>query len=161
MTNPAVARFDQDPDVLLAYAREVKGIVESSDDQELVRRIDELRGSIAGLLTFLADGVALAFVPERAQGEVGLVQMVVDTPDGEREVWMRISPDRCQAEAAGGEPDTVLRMSLATFVRIAFKDLTGADAYLEGLIEASGDVVLATTMDDWFDSPDLTVVANS
>ena len=161
MSEASFEAFSLTPAEIAAYAAQAQGIIESSaGDEELTAALDAVPGGVVGLIRFLAQGMALAFSPDRAQGETGVVQIVVGTQGGPVEVWMEVTEQDCRSVETGSDPDTVLRMSSAVFLRIAFKFLTGVDAYLGGLIEASGDVVLATTMDEWFDSPDLTVAAH-
>jgi hypothetical protein len=153
--------FDQPVEVIRSYAESAElMVVAEADDDALAENVASGAGGARQLVYFLADGMALAFAPDRANGESALIEFVVTAPDEQIPFWLSMLPDACLREIDGSDPDTVLRMSLATFLRIAFKRLTGVDAYLDGKIEASGDVVLATTMDEWFDLPDLTLRAS-
>jgi hypothetical protein len=117
--------------------------------------VAQFDGGVERLLRFLADGMALAFRPERAGGETGLVQFVVQTPDRPVDLWLELRAESCQALTGGSGPDTRLTLALPVFLRIAFKRISGADAYIDGAVIASGDVVLGATLDDWFDPPDI------
>lgn len=141
---------------MLAYALALQAAVDdAAHDEDLVARVHGFAGGSGHLLRFLADGMALAFNPERAAGETGLVQFAIADDASPMDLWLQIDVDACRSVEQGGEPDTVIGLPLAVFLRIAFKQISGADAYMDGLVHASGDVVLATTLDDWFDPPNL------
>jgi hypothetical protein len=141
-----------------AYLEKVGDVLSESDDV-VVATVAGFAGGTARLLEFLTAGMALAFQPDRAQGQTGLVEIHIVTPEGEVPVWLEIDLDECRTSATGADPDTTVTVPLAVFVRIAFKRLSGADAYMDGMVQAAGDVVLATTLDDWFDPPDLAAAA--
>ncbi len=145
---------------MLAYARRLQAAVdESLGDEALLDRVTSFAGGVDGLLRFLADGMARAFDPGRACGETGLVQFAIDVGERTIELWLRIDADGCRSIEDGRDPDAIIAISLAVFLRIAFKRISGADAYVDGLVRASGDVVLATTLDDWFNPPDLAIAS--
>jgi hypothetical protein len=125
------------------------------DDDAITAALAALEGGITRLLEFLAAGMVISFRPERAEGQTGLVEIHIATPDGEIPLWLEIDLDECRTPVAGSDPDTTVTVPLAVFVRIAFKRISGADAYMDGLVRAAGDVVLATTLDEWFDPPDV------
>jgi len=141
-----------------AYLEKVGGVL-SESDEVIAAAVAGFAGGTARLLEFLTAGMALAFCPERAEGQTGLVEIHIVTPEGEIPVWLEVGLDECRTSATGSDPDTTVTVPLAVFVRIAFKRLSGADAYMDGLVQAAGDVVLATTLDDWFDPPDLAAAA--
>ncbi len=141
-----------------AYLEKVGGVLSESDDV-IDATVAGFAGGTARLLDFLAAGMALAFCPERAEGQTGLVELHIVAPEGEISLWLEIGLHECRTSATGSDPDTTVTVPLAVFVRIAFKRLSGADAYMDGLVQAAGDVVLATTLDDWFDPPDLAAAA--
>jgi hypothetical protein len=140
-----------EPDATLA-ALEL-ALAECADDDELLARVRALDGGTDRVVRFLADGMASAFRPERAAGASAVVRFVVATGDGRAELWLRIEPDGCRTVAHGTRADTTVTAPLPVLLRIAFKQLTGTDAYIDGRVQVGGDVVLATTLDDWFDVP--------
>jgi hypothetical protein len=139
-----------------AYLAALQEAVEGcADDDDLAARICGLAGGAERVLHFLASGMASSFRPERAAGASGLVQFVVATADGVIDLWLEFDADGCRTLRRGVDPDTVVTIALAVFLRIAFRQLTAVDAYIDGRVEATGDVVLAASLDDWFDLPAL------
>jgi SCP-2 sterol transfer family len=141
-----------------AYLAGISGIL-GGDDDAITAAVAGLEGGTARLLRFLAAGMVLSFCPERAEGQTGLVEIHIVTPEGEIPLWLEIDLDECRTSATGSDSDTTVTVPLAVFVRIAFKRISGADAYMDGMVRAAGDVVLATTLDEWFDPPDLAAAA--
>jgi hypothetical protein len=137
-----------------AYLAGISGILGGGDDA-ITAAVAGLDGGTARLLKFLAAGMVMSFRPERAKGQTGLVEIRVVTPEGEIPLWLEIDLDECRTSATGSDPDTTVTIPLAVFVRIAFKRTSGVEAYMDGKVRAAGDVVLATTLDEWFDPPDL------
>jgi hypothetical protein len=136
------------------YLSNISGLL-GLDDGALTAAVAGVEGGAARLLEFLAAGMVLSFRPERAEGQTGLVEVRIETADGEVPLWIEIDLDECRTTSTGTDPDTTVTVPLAVFIRIAFKRITGADAYMDGMVRAAGDVVLATTLDEWFDPPDV------
>jgi hypothetical protein len=130
------ARFASGHLALLEELIETSG----ADDAALERGLAELAGG--------------------AEGESGRVQLLLGpdgTPDEAREfeVCLEIAAGSCRVVECDDAADSVIRISTPTFLRIAFKFLDGNDAYLAGLTDLTGDVFLATNLDQWFDVPSL------
>lgn len=137
-----------------AYLGGISSVLELDDDA-VTATVAGLEGGISRLIQFLAAGMALSFRPDLAEGQTGLVEIHIDTPDGEIPLFLDIDLDGVRTASTGSNPDTTVTVPFPVFLRIAFKRLTGADAYMEGMVRAAGDVVLATTLDEWFDAPDV------
>jgi hypothetical protein len=142
------------PEEVEAYLGGVSDVL-GQDDDTVTATVAGLEGGIPRLIEFLAAGMTLAFRPERAEGQTGLVEIHIETPGGEIPLWLDIDLDEVRTAVTGTDPDTTVTVPLPVFIRIAFKRLSGADAYMDGMVRAAGDVVLATTLDEWFDAPDV------
>ena len=141
-----------------AYIRQLRDVVERcADDAAMLDALRDLDGGIEAVLAFMRTGLQLAFRSERAAGEMGLVQFNVDADGRVVELWLDVGPDGCRPAREDAYPDTVIAIRLPVLLRIAFKRMTGADAYMAGMVTAAGDVVLATSLDAWFDPPELVV----
>jgi hypothetical protein len=150
------ARFASGHLALLEELIETSG----ADDAALERGLAELAGGAEGAVELVAYGMTAAFRPQEADGESGRVQLLLGpdgTPDEAREfeVCLEIAAGSCRVVECDDAADSVIRISTPTFLRIAFKFLDGNDAYLAGLTDLTGDVFLATNLDQWFDVPSL------
>lgn len=153
MTRPLhLPPLDQaEAEAYLAAVR--RSVEEHPSDDELAAAVAALPGGAERLLELLGAGMALAFRPERAAGTRGVVRFVVETADGPVDLSLQLDEEGCRVAGGAVDADTVIRVALPVLLRIAFKQLTGTDAYLDGRVEASGDVVLANSLDTWFEAP--------
>src|SRR5262249_36505878 len=105
------------------------------------------------LLAFVAEGFERTFRPEWAAGACGTVRFEVAMSDRVCELCIAVDETACRIVSELDDPDAEVTIPLPVLVRIAFKQLTGGEAYVDGLVTASGDVVLATSLDSWFADP--------
>jgi SCP-2 sterol transfer family len=136
------------------YLREMdEALLGSPDEAEVLARVRGLPGGIEGAITMIGIGLPAAFRPDLAAGEVGTVAFILDA-DGKRlELHVELAPDRCRVVAPAGQPTTIIQMPAGTFLKVAFKQADGNDAYLDGLVEVEGDIVLAASFGEWFERP--------
>lgn len=147
-------------DTPVEYARALREAVGTArDDDEVLAEVLALPGGVDRLVDFFTSGMAAAFDSTRAAGETGVVQIVIQAEGRAFDLWLRIGGDACLATRRGSDADCVIRVPLPVFLRIAFKTTTGSDAFLQGQVSATGDVVLATALDDWFEAPDVAAAA--
>ncbi|MEV6104766.1 SCP2 sterol-binding domain-containing protein [Streptomyces sp. NPDC051940] len=159
-TIPVPAFVGLDHDEALRRATDemarLEALVESAaDDAQLLARLAGLPGGPLGALALIVYGIPSAFRPEEAGAETGLVEFRIDVAGVEHGLRLSFGDGSCAvlAEAGPGRPDAVIMISVATFLRIAFKYLDGNDAYLRGETDLDGDVFLATSLDQWFAVP--------
>jgi hypothetical protein len=134
------------------YLSAVDEILQGSpSDDELLSRVRGLPGGLLGAVTLIGFGLPAAFLPELAAGETGTVAFILDTDGEPMELCVEVRPDRCRVIPAPPLPTSIVRMPAVTFLKIAFKVIDGTDAYMDGLIVADGDIVLAASFGEWFD----------
>lgn len=136
------------------YLRDMDEVLLGSPaDADVLARVHELPGGIEGAVTLIGIGLPAAFRPDLAAGEVGTVAFVLDA-DGEKlELYVELAPDECRVVAPTDQPTTIIQMPAATFLKVAFKQEDGNDAYLDGRVEVAGDILLAASFGEWFDRP--------
>jgi hypothetical protein len=123
-------------------------------DDAMAARLRDFPGGPYGALGLVLLGVPPSFLPGEADGETGTAQFDLDMLDGTRyRMSLEFRLDECRVGGPVDDPSVTVVLSLAVFLRIAFKYLDGNDAYLDGLTEVAGDVFLATRLDQWFDAP--------
>jgi alkanesulfonate monooxygenase SsuD/methylene tetrahydromethanopterin reductase-like flavin-dependent oxidoreductase (luciferase family)/putative sterol carrier protein len=99
-------------------------------------------------------GMERAFRSERAAGFTGEIQYELTGKDGPRLWTIRVKDDR--AEAIPGQatsPAVTLRMSVPTFARMLSRELEPGRALLEGELEVTGDLHLASRLGRMFTPP--------
>lgn len=150
------------PRPVYEYLRQLEAtLLGSPEQEEILSRIRLLPGGIRGAISFIGVGLPAAFNPELAAGETGIVTFLL-TADGEQiELHVEIAPDHCQVLPSCPRPTTIIEMPAAIFLQVAFKERDGNDAYVEGLVNADGDIVLATSFGEWFDRPHADLVTRA
>jgi putative sterol carrier protein len=140
------ARLDPEQIGQLALA------VESLGDDELLQVLTAQPDGYRGALDQAFEGMVAAYNPAKA-GRVAVIQWDVSTPDGV-ETYTVHCGDTCTVEHAPGESPTVtLGLPLPDFLRLILGRLDGMQAFMTGKLRITGDVMLAQTMQSWFDRP--------
>jgi len=135
------------------YLADLEKVVGGADDAAIVRGLRALPGGAEGALGLVAAGIPEAFRPQYAGGETGRVLFFLETDGVDIPLCLEILPDGCRLIEPDEQAEAEIRVSLPTFLKIAFKFMDGNDAYVSGLTELKGDVFLATNLDRWFDVP--------
>jgi putative sterol carrier protein len=92
------------------------------------------------------------FLPEKAAGRTAVIQYDINTPDGAESYQAVIADGACQTRKGGdGEPSVTLVLSLPDFLRLISGKLNGVQAFMSGKLKIRGDMMLAQTMQGWFD----------
>lgn len=116
--------------------------------------IDQLvaDAGVDAVIDHILHAMVARFRPERAAGRRARVQWEVLTPEGERVVTLKLDRGECSYEKGSTpNPDTVLRMPTAVFVRLLAGRLNGMQAFNDGDLEARGDLAVAQLQQHWFD----------
>lgn len=156
--NQAAQHAQQDAETAIRlvqqYLREMdEALLGSPGDAELLARVRRLPGGLDGAIALIGIGLPAAFRPDLAAGEVGTVAFLLDTEGARVELYVELAPGECRVVPPPDQPTTVIAMPAATFLRVAFKQQDSNDAYLDGLVEVDGDIVLAASFGEWFDRP--------
>jgi putative sterol carrier protein len=126
-------------------------LLEGRSDEE----INEFAAQ-AGVDTLLAqifEGMRAAFVPERAAGQSAVAQWDVTAPDGTHTFQVKMADGECTVGPGTGESARVtLGLTLPDFLRFVSGQLDGMQAFMSGKLKLSGDMMFATTMQNWFDA---------
>jgi hypothetical protein len=131
----------------------------SPTDEEVLDRVRRLPGGIRDAIKLIGVGLPAAFRPDLAAGEVGTVAFLLDAEGEQLELHVELTPGRCRLVPPAAQPATIIQMPAATFLKVAFQQLDGNDAYMDGLVVVDGDIVLATGFGQWFDGPHEGLVA--
>ena len=126
-------------------------LLDGRSDEE----INQFAGE-AGVDTLLAqifEGMRAAFVPERAAGQSAIAQWDITAPDGPHTYQVRMADGQCSVAQGAVEPARVtLGLTLPDFLRFVAGQLDGMQAFMSGKLKLSGDMMFATTMQNWFDA---------
>jgi putative sterol carrier protein len=132
----------------------LKGAVERSSNEELVRSIQQQDGGVDGVLDKVFTGMSESFNPDKAAGQQAVVQYEISAPDGVHEYAMRIADGRCEIDKGRAEsPRVSIRIGLADFLRLITGEANGMQLFMTGKLKVSGDLFFAQTYQSWFDRP--------
>lgn len=119
---------------------------------------DELLATVRALgtepvLDRVFAGMAERFVPERASGVNAVVQFLVN--DGEEHPYvLRIADGTAAVERGKAADETVtLAMDLPTFLELVAGKAQGPMLFMAGRLRVSGDVMFASRLMSFFDTP--------
>jgi putative sterol carrier protein len=116
-------------------------------------RLDRTVGSGPGL-RMVFKGMERNFRPEKANGWSGDIQYELTGEAGTRRWVVRVADDRATTRAGRSpSPALTLRMCVATFARIAAREIAPAQAFMEGRIEMEGDFQVAMRLTEMFGQP--------
>lgn len=98
------------------------------------------------------DGMVARFVPGRAGGRDAVVQWKIKVGDQTYPYGMTLTQSRITVEK--GEPATptvTLTMSLPDFLRLVAGRVNGMNAFMAGKLKVEGDLMLANSIESWFE----------
>ena len=110
----------------------------------------ETRGAEKVLRTVF-DGMAEAFMPERAAGEDAVIQYHVTVGEKAYSYRLKVANGKCEVmQGAGGPARVTLSMAVPDFLRLVAGELGGIWALMTGKLKVGGDMLFARTMQGWF-----------
>ena len=133
-----------------ASAADLVGLIEGKSDDEIVALIKSL-----GEDTFfsgLFDVMATRFLPDKAAGRAAVIEYDINMPDGVQVFQVDVAGGACTAsQGATKEATVTLTLSGPDFLRLISGKLNGVNAFMSGKLKLKGDMMLAQTMQGWFD----------
>ena len=129
---------------------ELAALIEGRSDEEATRGVEE-RG-VESVLDGIFQGMAEAFLPDKAAGQSAVVQYDVTVAGAPRTYYqLRIGGGRCEVVKGRADPPRVtLTLSLPDFLRLVAGKLPPVEAFMTGKLKLQGDVMIATAMQSWF-----------
>src|SRR5207247_2853788 len=132
-----------------ARRAELAAMIEGRSDDEITRGVEE-RG-VASVLDGVFQGMAQAFLPDRAAGQNAVVQYDVTVAGVPHPYQLRVAGGQC--EVVKGRVDTprvTLTLALPDFLRLVAGKLPPVQAFMTGKLKLQGDMMIATAMQGWF-----------
>lgn len=102
--------------------------------------------------TQIFDQMAARFLPEKAAGKTAVIQYEISAPEGPVIYQVDVHDGTCTTSKGGDkEPTVTLLLSQPDFLRLISGKLNGMQAFMSGKLKLKGDMMLAQTMQGWFD----------
>jgi putative sterol carrier protein len=134
-----------------ASSADLAAMIEGKSDDEIVAVIKE-RGEDS-VFGGVFDEMAKRFLPGKAVGKNVVIQYDITTPDGIRSYHLVVADGTCTTSPGAGQEATVtLALSGPDFLRLISGKLNGMTAFMSGKLKLKGDMMLAQSMQTWFDA---------
>src|SRR5947199_5612855 len=119
---------------------ELAALIEGRSDEEITRGVEE-RG-VEGVLDDVFQGMAEAFLPDKAAGQSAIVQYDVTVAGQPHTYQLKIAGGKCEVVKGGADaPRVPLTLALPAFLRVVAARLATGSAFLSGKLKVSGDMV--------------------
>jgi putative sterol carrier protein len=134
-----------------ASSADLAGLIEGKSDDEILALIKELGEDsfFAGIF----EEMAKRFLPGKAAGKTAVIQYDITLPEGIQTYQVVVADGTCATgPGAGKEASVTLALSAPDFLRLISGKLNGMTAFMSGKLKLKGDMMLAQTMQGWFDA---------
>jgi putative sterol carrier protein len=135
----------------MSHASEFEEVLRGRSDDEILAWVHSVGGSDATLEQAFW-GMKEAFQAERAAGHSAVIRWQITTPERSMVIYELevVDGDCTLTRGATTDPNVVLTLELADFLRMVTGCLDGTDAYRSGRLAISGDLSVAQVLSDWF-----------
>ena len=132
-------------------AADLAGLVGDKSDDELNQLIKDWEGDNP-LTKTIFDRMPESFLADKAAGRSAVIQYDITTLDGTHTYQVVVAGGTCTTgPGAGQEASVTLALSAPDFLRLISGKLNGMTAFMSGKLKLKGDMMLAQTMQGWFD----------
>jgi len=132
-----------------ARRAELAALIEGRSDEEITRGVEE-RG-VESVLDGVFQGMADAFLPDKAAGQSAIVQYDVTVAGQPHRYQLKIGGGKCEiVKGRADTPRVTLTLALPDFLRVVAGKLPPVQAFMSGKLKLSGDMMIATAMQGWF-----------
>ena len=131
-------------------AADLAAVLEGRSDEEIESFI-KARGYDAVLGQIFSE-MQGRFLPDKTGGRSAVIQYDVTTSEGTESYQVVVADGTCKAgKGTDEEPTVTLVLSMANFLRLISGRLNGVQAFMSGKLKIRGDMMLAQSMQGWFD----------
>ena len=97
-------------------------------------------------------GMQERFLPEKAADKAAVIQYDIGLAEGTESYQVDVHDGTCTtSQGTAKEPTVTLALSGPDFLRLVSGKLDGVQAFMSGKLKLKGDMMLAQTMQRWFD----------
>jgi putative sterol carrier protein len=129
--------------------QEFKALIEGRSDDEINAGLKAT--GVEKALGEIFQGMADAFLPEKAGSQSAVIQYDITSPEGKHSYQLKVANGKCQLTKGAPESARVtLGLSTPDFLRLITGKLDGQTAFFQGKLKLSGDMMFAQTMQSFF-----------
>jgi putative sterol carrier protein len=131
-------------------AEDLGALIEGKSDEEINAFVEQQGAD--NIFRPIFEGMQQRFLPEKAAGKTAVIQYDIVTTAGTESWQVDVAEGRCNASKGAEKPATVtLQLATPDFLRLITGKLNGVQAFMSGKLKVKGDMMLAQTMQTWFD----------
>jgi putative sterol carrier protein len=131
-------------------AADLAGMVGDKSDEALVSLINEYGAD--PFLGGIFEEMAKRFLPDKAAGRAAVIEYDINLADGTEIYQLDVAGGACTvSKGASKEASVALTLAAPDFLRLITGKLNGVNAFMSGKLKLKGDMMLAQTMQGWFD----------
>jgi putative sterol carrier protein len=135
-----------------ARVEDLGNMVGDKSDEQLNALIKGLEGQDGGMIKAIFDGMEQRFLPDKAAGRSAVIQYDINLPEGTQSWQVDVAGGQCTTSQGGDkEAQVTLVLGAPDFLRLMSGKLNGVQAFMSGKLKLKGDMMLAQTMQGWFD----------
>src|SRR5438128_10013823 len=124
---------------------ELAALIEGRSDEEITRGVEE-RG-VEGVLDDVFQGMAEAFLSDKAAGQSAIVQYDVTVAGQPHTYQLKITGGKCEVvKGRADTPRVTLTLALTDFLPVLAGKLPPVQAFMTGKLKLPGDMMIATAM---------------
>jgi putative sterol carrier protein len=132
-------------------AADLGNLVGEKSDEELTQLIKDLEGENS-ITKVIFDRMPERFLADKAAGRTAVIQYDITLPEGTESWQVNIADGQCTtSKGADKEATVTLVTSGPDFLRLISGKLNGVQAFMSGKLKIKGDMMMAQTMQGWFD----------
>ncbi|MFY9615103.1 MAG: SCP2 sterol-binding domain-containing protein [Candidatus Dormiibacterota bacterium] len=132
-------------------AADLANVVGDKSDEELDQLIKDLQGDDS-IIKVIFDRMPDRFLADKAVGRTAVIQYDINLPEGTESWQVVVADGACTTtKSTEKEASVTLITSGPDFLRIISGKLNGVQAFMSGKLKLKGDMMLAQSMQTWFD----------
>jgi putative sterol carrier protein len=129
---------------------DLAALVGDKSDEAIVSMINEQGADT--LLGGIFDEMGKRFLPEKAAGRTAVIEYDINLGDSTEIYQLDVAGGACTvSKGAAKEATVALTLAAPDFLRLITGKLNGVNAFMSGKLKLKGDMMLAQTMQGWFD----------
>lgn len=136
-----------DKDFAISTPEQLAELIEGRSDKEIEETIVSL--GVDNALDKVFEGFTREFQADKAK-ENAIVQWNIATPQGVRSYHLTIRDGKCDTARGAADARTTLTIGVADFLRMITGRLNTMQAFFQGKLKVTGDVLFAQNMQTYF-----------
>ncbi|HVU01700.1 MAG TPA: SCP2 sterol-binding domain-containing protein [Polyangiaceae bacterium] len=134
----------------ISTPKQLADTIEGRSDQEITEVVTAM--GVEPALEKVFAGMKDQFLPAKAGSQSAVIQWDVATGGKTYQWQVTVAEGKCTvAPGTAAKPRVTLQIALPDFLRLVTGKIKGQQAFFNGKLKLSGDMMFAMTQESWFD----------